>query len=379
MRRLAVAWLVASRFVACATSGVPQNLGAFGLEPAGRMPVAFVWTRRLAVHEYAPDNAEELASAEVRSDGRVLWIGTSRGVLWAVGARSGEVLWKRRLGGAILSRPLYVPSRERLYVGSADGCLRALRPRDGAVLWKYCTDGAILRQPAYARGLVLFANERNRVYAVDAEHGRWKWSYDRPLPRGFTIHGHSPVTVADGKVYAGFADGRVVCLALGTGEVVWSRDLSEGHEQYVDVDAKPVLAGGVLYVASYSGGVYALDPGLGALLWHFAVRAVTGVTVVDDRLYFVSATAGLHCLDLRGRLLYRQDLGDAGTPTRPVAAEDLLAFTTSRKGLVFVNRETGRFVARIDDGFGASAPVRAFGRRLFLLDNGGKLLAMELY
>ncbi len=343
-----------------------------------RSPVAVRWRKVLTKHVYGEQSPEEFAAAEVSPDGSTVWVGSSAGYMWALSSADGSVSWRRKMPGDVLSRPLYVASKGLLYVGLGDGCMYALDPSSGKERWKYCTKGVLYRRPTYHRGLLYFANERNRVFALDAATGTWQWSYDREMPSGFTVQGHSPVTVSGGRAYAGFADGVLVCLDAGSGDPIWTRDLTGGKTEYVDVDAEPVLVDGVLYAASYAGGVYALDPKMGALKWHFKVQAPSAVAVADDHVYFVSSTSGLHCLDLEGRLVYRQGL-EAGGTTKPLVYEDMLVFSTSEKGVYFVVRETGAFLARLDMGYGVSAPLTISNGMLFFLENGGSFLAATFY
>ena len=380
MSRFSVLLPVAAVLAACSplVSGGYSATTAKARSQGLRSPVAVRWRKVLTTRDYADLHPEEFASAEVSPDGSRVWVGSSSGYLWSLGAKDGRELWRRRVPGDVLSRPLYVPSRDLLYVGLGDGCLYALDPDSGKERWKYCTKGVIYARPTYHRGMVYFANERNRVFALDAETGSWQWSYDREMPAGFTIQGHSPVIVSGNRAYAGFADGVLVCLDAGSGDPVWTRDLSAGKTEYVDVDSEPVLAGGVLYAASYAGGVYALDPKMGALKWHYQVPAPSAVAVADDRVYFVSATKGLHCLDLEGRLVYRQAL-DAGGASKPLVYEDLLVFSTSEQGIYFVVRANGAFQARLDQGFGVSAPVTISHDMLLALENGGIFFAATFY
>ncbi|MCD6499429.1 MAG: PQQ-binding-like beta-propeller repeat protein [Deltaproteobacteria bacterium] len=362
---------------------LPQSYGRSVRAHTGRRvalpaPAHVIWRKQLIKYVYAPLHPDEFAGVETSPDHKRLWVGSRSKFLWALQLGNSWPLWKRKMPGEILSRPLYVPARKLLYLGLGDGCLYALDPHTGVRRWRYCTKGVIYRRPVYSRGLVYFANNRNRVFALDARTGEWRWSYDREIPEGFTVQGHAGVLVQGHRLYTGFSDGVFVCLDARTGDPLWTRDLSEGAREYADVDATPRLVDGVVYASSYSGGLYALSPQMGSLQWRFSVKGASSVAVADGRIYFVSALRGLHCLDLEGHLRYRQVL-DAGTPGTPLVYRDLLVFATSEKGVLFVSRRTGRAMGRMDLGYGVSAPITLDGRHLFFLENGGWLVRAQMY
>jgi len=340
--------------------------------------VAPVWKKQLTTHRFSPQSPEELAGAEVSEDGRIVWIGSNDKMLYAFSVKNGKLLWKKSFDASVLAPPLYVPVRRFLFVGGGDGCLHALDGLNGKTKWKYCAKGLIYKRPVYKHGVVYFTNTQNYLYAIDAETGKWRWSYDRTLPEGFGIRDHAGVALYKNRIYTGFKDGYLVCLDSRSGDVLWTRDLREDAKEYVDIDSTPVVHDGVVYATSQGGGVYAITADMGALKWNYGVSSASGVTISQDRIYFVSAKKGVHSLTMDGKLVWRQKL-DAGTATRPIVYRDLLIFNTSGKGTYFINKKTGAFVQRLDFGFGASGPLTLFRDFLFLLENGGEFHVMRLY
>lgn len=373
---------VAATALGAATTGCSPmfpDAGPSGTtKPGLRAAAAIKWHKVLTSYHWMPTKPEEFASAEFSPDGRILWVGSRSRNLWALNVATGRQIWKKRMSGEVLSRPRYVQARKTLFLGGGDGCMYALKPLTGKTKWKYCSTGTIFKPPRYKMGVLYFANERSYVYALDAHTGKWRWSYDRELPEGFTIRGHGAPTLAGNRMYVGFSDGFLVSLDARSGDVNWTRDLRAGETDYVDVDSTPVLHKGVLYVTSYAGGVYALTPEGGALRWRFKVKGASAPVIEGDRLYFVAPRRGIHCLDLEGRQRWRQQM-DTGTATRPIVYRNLLIFSSAGGGLYFVNRHTGRFVQRFNPGEGISAPPTLNGQRLFLLANGGRFFSMVLF
>src|SRR5262249_12910805 len=143
----------------------------------------------------------------------------------------------------------------------------ALDPITGAVRWKHEAKGAILRAPALSGDTLVFTTETDNVIALDRTSGKFRWHYQRQTPEEFTIRGNAGATLAESHVYTGFADGHVVALSLGAGEVVWVRSLAGEAGQFIDVDTTPIVSDGTVYAASAAGGLYALASADGTEKW----------------------------------------------------------------------------------------------------------------
>ena len=323
--------------------------------------------------EYKP---QEFAAAA--SDGRRVFVGSSQGILWALSADGGELLWRRPLSGPISSEPAYVDELGLVLVGDDDGALWAIDPATGKERWVFRAHAPITARPTYADGIVYFTSAENRVYALDAARGTWKWQYDRESPDGFTIRGQGGPLVSRGRVYVGFSDGHLACLEARTGDIVWVRGLGgEGHH-YADVDSTPTLAGGVLYVASVSGGVYALDPKDGSVKWRFDVEGAGTVRVHHGRAYFAAGKAGLHCVDLAGRLLWRQALPRAGELSTPLPIGRWVVVSAADSGTYVADAENGRLNQFFSPGHGTTGAPTSDGRHVFVVTNAGFIYAMTM-
>ncbi len=115
-----------------------------------------------------------------------LYFGTHHGLVLAVNARSGRLLWARRTGSFV-----YAPAavwHGTVYVGSYDHHFYALNAATGTVRWSYDAGHPISGAPTVLDGLVYFSTcgscssyEQNaharRTYALDAPTGRLAWTF----------------------------------------------------------------------------------------------------------------------------------------------------------------------------------------------------------
>jgi outer membrane protein assembly factor BamB len=344
--------------------------------PAGVLQLR--WRVTLHEHGLFEPIPEECATG-VLAHGRLV-VGSRAASVVGVDPDRGAIDWATTVSGGVDSEARYDTARDQVYVGADDGMFYALDPVRGDVRWSYRAKGAIERAAEIGGDLVYVATAADRVVALEAGSGKWRWQYERETPEGFTIHGYAGPRLRSGQLLAGFADGYLVSLGAASGEVTWARSLASVSDQFVDVDSTPTLVGDVAYVSSYSGGLYALDPRDGTVRWRLPIEGVGAVTAASGQLYFAAPRQGLHAADGEGHVLWRQGLTEAGDVTRPLAIGNYLIFSGSRAGLFVVDRSNGALLEIFDPGHGVCAAPTFDGerRRLYVLTNSGSLYALDL-
>jgi outer membrane protein assembly factor BamB len=338
---------------------------------AAEPPIAVTVRWRVALDERGILAWKPQEFARPATDGRLVFVGTRRGTFHALSAADGRSVWETRLSGGVDAQAVYDDDNGLVFVGADDGTLYALDASSGAVRWTYHAKGALEPPPVLVKNTLYFSASEGRVYALEARTGKWLWQYEREPPESFTIRGFAGVTVSAGHVYTGFADGYAVCLSQKSGEVVWVRSLAGASDQFVDVDTTPVVVGDTLYVASYSGGMYALATKDGAVRWRFDVEGAAGIAASHGLIYFTAAKSGLHVLDASGRLRWQQAMAAAGDLSPPRLAGDFIVLAGSEAGLFVVDRRAGALLAYFNPGDGVSALPLVAGNSMYVLSNGG--------
>jgi outer membrane protein assembly factor BamB len=109
-------------------------------------------------------------------------------------------------------------------------------------------------------------------------------------------------------VYVPLADGRVVALALATGDPIWERKLGGSAADVLALEDR-------LFVGSKDNFFYCLDSAKGKVKWRWRTGGdIAGAAVVDEsRVYFLSLDNVLRALQRgNGVLQWQRPL-----PTRP--------------------------------------------------------------
>jgi len=207
-------------------------------------------------------------------------------------------------------------------------------------------------------------------------------------------------------VSGGCSEGPAPAFDAGTGSDGWQPlDLSAEAEQllgevpqYLDVDTTPITttlaAGPAVLVASYEGGVYALDAETGTQLWSNTTIAGTHAMTLWEQparskkgradapaeklLLVATGTSGLWALDPdTGDEIWRQALPEGGV-SAPVPILGALMVTASQLGIFLLSPADGSLIDGIHLAHGASSTPAALGTRAFVLSDSGRLLGLQV-
>ncbi len=148
--------------------------------------------------------------------------------------------------------------------------------------WHYDIDtgGSSLTAPVAVDGVLYFAAGFSVVHAVDAASGRLLWKYDpevgeaagQKLRAGWGSRG---IAYANGKVFTGTLDGRLIAIDARTGKPLWSvMTIDKDDGRYVTgapwvFKDKVVIGHGGADFAPVRGYVTAYDQKTGKQAWRF--------------------------------------------------------------------------------------------------------------
>lgn len=324
-----------------------------------------------------PYHPIEPGEPEVSSDGRV-FAGTSDGKVRAFDSR-GRFLWERNLESPYDTGPTLAGNR--LYVATAKGGLFALDASTGEVAWRYAAAEELITKPIVAGGLVIVVSTADTLYAVDEAKGEWRWQYRREVPADFTIRGAGQPAVAEGRVFAGFADGYAVGLDLKDGALIWAKDLG-ARKTFADVDAGPVVdSAGRVFFASFATGVFGLEAASGRLLWNTPQPGVGALALDDGKRVLYAGGNGFvasYSSD-DGTKRWAEPLGRDRFVSGMSVVNGLVLASMGPGPLLFLDGGTGKYRELFNPGRGVWAKANVQGTNAYVLSNRGVLydLAVE--
>lgn len=167
-------------------------------------------------------------------------------------------------------------------------------------------------QPAAADGVAYVAANDGAVRAIDLQSGTVDWTFRT----GGDIR--AGLLVDEGVVYAVSDDGMLYAISVD-GSERWSTDIGNAlaeRDDYDNYGSSPRIFDGTLFVGSADGGLYAVDPEDGTVLWRFASDGPVRTTPAfgEGRVYFETLASSAYAVDARtGEEVWRFGLPGAGT------------------------------------------------------------------
>lgn len=272
---------------------------------------------------------------------------------------SGRAVWtvdagKKLSGGVGAGEGVVV-------VGTPQADILAFDASDGHSLWQAKVSSEVLSAPAIVNDLVIVRTGDGRIHALDARDGKRKWVYQRPTP-ALTLRSFAGVVAERGAVFAGFAGGKLAALDMGTGAVGWEANVALPHgatelERIADITSTPVSDQGQIYAVAYQGRVACIDIPTGNIVWARDMSSFAGLAVDAYNVYVSDAKGAVVALDkTSGASMWKQDKLLARQPSAPVVVGRYVVVGDLEGYVHFLSREDGSFAGRIaTDG----SPIRA--------------------
>jgi outer membrane protein assembly factor BamB len=200
------------------------------------------------------------------------------------------------------------------------------------------------------------------VEALDAATGRslWRYVYRSGFvdPFGYNNGPRCTPLLTTNRCYTFGAEGKLICLDISTGDLVWQRDVAKEWnvpEAFFGVGSTPLLEGGRLVVmvgGQPNSTVVALDPATGQTLWESVGKA---------------NWQGAHTIGWQSEALYRwtgeEKLASYSSPVAATIHGRRHILCLTRQGLVSLDPTNGAvnfsrwFQSPVSESVNAMCPV----------------------
>jgi tripartite motif-containing protein 71 len=184
--------------------------------------------------------------------GDTLYFGTDRGVLYALNTADGTTRWTYESPHEGFGSLTFANNTIFGPVGpAADPAFVAVDATSGAERWEITSASAPYSAAAILDGNIIVGTEAGEVLSVAQADGQVNWTV--ATGNGAPIW-TAPSIVGD-DIYAVDTVGWLYALGAATGQEMWRVQLDDG------INYGPAITGGVIYVGTWSGSVYALGDG----------------------------------------------------------------------------------------------------------------------
>lgn len=311
----------------------------------------------------------------------------------------GEVLWSADVAPDLDGRDDasgggLATDGATVYVTTGFGRLSALDAATGALRWTQDLDAPGGSAPTVAGDLVYVVARDSRAWAIEKDDGRIRWQING-LPPQQSFSGGAGVAVGQGLAIFPFPSGEVVAAFPEGGLTRWTSIIAGARAGQAagvgatDISGDPVLDGGTLYVGNVAGRVVAMAVASGERIWTAAEGAVSPVWPEGGAVFLINDVNELVRLDAAdGSVVWRVALPllQPARPRRqntrfahygPVLAGGRLIVASSDAVIRQFDPASGAALGDLAlPGGAASNPVVA-GGALYVVTRDGQLAAFR--
>ena len=304
--------------------------------------------------------------------------------LWETDVRENLTFWpwqsdiSAKLSGGILQ------AYGKIFIGSEHGYLVALDRETGDVVWRKKVPGEVLSKPAAGDGLIYVNLGSGKLLALHPDTGEERWSHEQEVP-ALTLRGQSSPTVANGGVLVGLETGKLSVLISDSGYSAWSAEIATAKgasefERLVDVDTQPLISGPYAYAIAYNGNLAAVDIRSGNVVWKREYSSYREIAMDTQTIYVVDSNGVVYGLDkTSGIERWSQPALRGWYLTGPAVAGNYLAMGDQEGNLHWLNKESGELVSREDfDSSGFFIEPIVADDKLILYTRDGEVSAVKI-
>jgi outer membrane protein assembly factor BamB len=243
----------------------------------------------------------------------------------------------------------------------------------------------VVASPFISGNLVIARTADGRLYGFDSATGERRWVYDQGSVPLLSLRGEGPLLVANGVVFFGSDDGKLVALRLDTGDKLWEQRLASGEgrteiDRLSDADGGILLDGSTLFGAAYHGNLVAVDGPSGRPLWGRPFSTFTSLDISNNALFGVDADSQVWAFDKNGGAdMWKNDKLKYRWLTGPAVQGDYVVVGDLEGYVHWLQTGDGALAARERL---SKKPIRAqplvVGDTVFVVDVKGRIGAYRL-
>ncbi len=308
-------------------------------------------------------------------EGDTVYAAGEKGEIAAFNLHTGRPQWETRtklpLGGAVGY------GNGRIVVGSTDGDVIALDANTGNRLWTTNITAEILAAPAVSPNLVVVRGVDGKLHGLSMADGHELWQQQQTVPK-LSLRGTAAPAVVGEVAVTGFDNGRIVASSLSDGSSVWETQLQipsgkTDLDRLVDVDTRAQVVGNDVYVVGFQGKVAMIALDSGQIWWSHELSSYRGLALDDDNIYVSTSIGEVVALTRRnGTEVWRQKALMHRGLSGPAVAGDAIVVADFKGYVHWLNKASGALMGRVRAGKVryTNAPVYADGVLMLLNDRG---------
>ncbi len=368
-----------------------QNAGHDGGHFTVDLPLQQVFSTRVGI---AAEEGTEIAQPV--ADAKAVYTVTPGGIVTAVSALNGDVLWRLDIdpspdetqtsvsGGLALANG-------NVIVHASKKTLVSLNAETGQENWRQNFDVFLSGGPTVIRNIIIVTDLDGRIYALSSEDGGQLWSRIGAQDATRIAGASSPAAFGNDIVASG-GDGEIQVLNIEQGDFLWGENLTPVQlrtalDAIPDLRAHPIHDGGLVFVVTPSDQIFAFNASTGRQAWQIPLHAPDMPWVSGDTLFLTTIDGRLYALRRNdGAIRWITELPGAYDPSLAMS-EDAVRYTTpllvsgkvligsSRGYLMSFDAASGQADQQLSTGQGITTAPLVANKTVFAISRSGVLFA----
>jgi outer membrane protein assembly factor BamB len=313
-------------------------------------------------------------------DNGVVFAASHKGEILAVALDTGRDVWVKKLKIPISAGP--AAGFGIVVAGSSKGTVIALDGATGRQLWRSQINSELLSAPAIGEKVVVVRSVDGRLHGLDSHNGSTLWSVEQQVPR-LSLRGTAIPIVAKEVAISGFDNGKVMAVSLTTGDTIWDTALASPHgrtelDRLVDIDSAVRVVGDNVFATGFQGRTAMLALDSGQLWWSHDMSSYRGLAVDEDNLYVSQSDGTVLAMRQRdGAEVWRNEKLKRRGLSAPIVTSTAIAVADFQGYIHWLDKNTGELVARerVAKKQRVSNPPVGANDTVVVLTDGGTLAA----
>jgi outer membrane protein assembly factor BamB len=282
-------------------------------------------------------------------DNGLVFAASHKGEIVAVTLETGRNVWVKKLKVPISAGP--AAGSGIVVAGSSKGAVIALDGATGRQIWRSQINSELLSAPAISEKVVVIRSVDGRLHGLDTHSGAELWSVEQQVPR-LSLRGTAIPIVANEVAISGFDNGKVMAVSLNTGDTIWDTAVASPHgrtelDRLVDIDSAVRVVGENVFAAGFQGRTAMLALDSGQLWWSHDMSSYRGLAVDADNLYVTQSDGTVVAMRQRdGAELWRNDKIRRRGLSTPIVTGTAIAIADFQGYIHWLDKSTGVLVAR---------------------------------
>ncbi|MEE9380551.1 MAG: PQQ-binding-like beta-propeller repeat protein [Hyphomonadaceae bacterium] len=336
-----------------------------------------------------------LTSPPIASETAVYVLDTNQ-TIRAFDINNGQVLWTHKIDSGVRRDQTtigggFALSGDTLIVASGYGLVLSFDANTGSENWRRRMDAPMTGAPTLKNDRIYVSSNNNELFALNMADGAVLWSDQAIAETARVLGSPSPAAVED-LVVAPYSSGEVIAYLSTNGRRLWAEALTRSGRftpisAINDIASRPVLSAGMVFAASQSGVLTAIDGRSGARIWEQPIGSVQAPALAGDYLFVTSVDGQIVCLGGgNGKVFWAKQLQqyeneekrqDRVSYAGPLIASNRVVLASSQGELIGLSPQTGDVMQTLDLGQAVFLEPIAAGGKIFILTDEARLIAIR--